>query len=104
MALTQDDNFDDISDHTNSILHFQGVVTGVVNSSVRHGQFGEFASALDLDPICDLHLVVTKVPGADWRRPANDGQVQLQSLPSQDIDYLLRYAGNVHPWHHWTGK
>lgn len=52
--LTEDDDLDDLFDDTNSILHFQGVVTSVVNGGVRHSQFGELASALDLDTVCDF--------------------------------------------------
>lgn len=98
MVHTQDGDFDDLPDDTNSILHLQSVVTSVINGGVGHGQFGELASALDLHPICDLHLVVSKVPGADGRRPADNGQVHLQGLSRQDVDSPLGGAANVHHW------
>lgn len=80
--LTEDDSLYDLSDDSNSVFHFQSVVTTVINGGVRHCQFGELASALDLHTVCDFYPVVTKVPGTDGRRSANDWQVHFQGLTS----------------------
>lgn len=100
-VLTEYDDLDVFSNDSNSILHLQGVGTSVIDGGVRHGEFRELASALDLHTVSNFHFVVAKVPRADRRRPSNDGKVQLQGLASQDVDNLLRNTGEVHHRHHW---
>lgn len=91
--LTEDDNLDFLRGNTNIVLHLQGVVPSVINGSVTYGEFGKPASAADFDTLCDFYLVITEVPRADWRWPADNGQVQLEGLSGTDVDSLLRNAG-----------